>query len=51
MIDVTPEGRLLTAAGWQHGRIFIEDGHILSIDSSPTAALDDPGLPIIVPGS
>lgn len=50
MIDVTPEGRLLTAAGWQHGRIFIEDGHILSIDSSPTTARDDPGLPIIVPG-
>jgi N-acetylglucosamine-6-phosphate deacetylase len=50
VIDVTPEGRLLTAAGWQRGRIFIEDGHILSIDSSPAGALDHPGLPIIVPG-
>jgi N-acetylglucosamine-6-phosphate deacetylase len=50
VIDVTPEGRLLTASGWRHGRIFIEDGHILSIDSSPTTAQDDPGLPIIVPG-
>jgi N-acetylglucosamine-6-phosphate deacetylase len=50
VIDVTPEGRLLTAEGWQRGRIFIEDGHILSIDSSPSTALDDPDLPIIVPG-
>lgn len=50
MIDVTPEGRLLTPTGWQRGQIFIQDGHIRSIDSSPATADDPAGLPIIVPG-
>lgn len=50
MRTVTPEGRLLTSTGWQRGRIFIEDGHIRLIDSSPISAHDDSGLPIIAPG-
>jgi N-acetylglucosamine-6-phosphate deacetylase len=49
-MELTPEGRLLTPAGWQRGRVLIQDGHISSIDSSPTTAHDDAGLPIILPG-
>jgi N-acetylglucosamine-6-phosphate deacetylase len=49
-MELTPEGRLLTPAGWQRGRILIQDGHISSIDSSLTTAHDDLGLPIILPG-
>lgn len=46
----TPEASILTAEGWQEGRVVCRDGRIAAIEGRRLAESEVPGAPYLLPG-